>query len=140
MALLGIFILLIIPHQIREAGYGGGIGATFVPYLLGFVIVGASVVSLITSVLSLRVRAVAAAEKKIVTDYKGPLKVVLVVVVISLWIQFMTVVGFIPMTAIAIVLHMLIMGIRKIIYLVLVPVITSLLLYYTFIFLLRVDV
>jgi hypothetical protein len=75
-----------------------------------------------------------------VIDYKGLLKVLLVAVVIFLWIQFMTVIGFIPMTAIAIALHMLIMGIRSIIYLILIPAVTSLLLYYTFIILLRVVV
>jgi len=114
------------------------IGATYFPYLLGFVILGASVISLISS--ALRIKAVAAAAEKIENDYKGLLKVLLVAVVIFLWIQFMTAIGFIPMTAIAIALHMLIMGVRKIIYLVLVPVITSLLLYYTFIVLLKVVV
>ena len=137
MALFAVFILLIIPHQIREHGHMA-IGATYFPYLLGFVILGASVISLISS--ALRIKAVAAAAEKIENDYKGLLKVLLVAVVIFLWIQFMTSVGFIPMTAIAVALHMLIMGVRKIIYLVLVPVITSLLLYYTFIVLLKVVV
>lgn len=137
MALFGIFILIIIPHQIKEAGHMA-IGATFFPYLLGYVILGASVVSLITS--ALKIKAVAAAAEKIAIDYKGLLKVLLVAVVIFLWIRFMTAVGFIPMTAIAIALHMLIMGVRKILYLVLVPVIASLLLYYTFIVVLKVVV
>lgn len=114
------------------------IGATFFPYLLGYVILGASVVSLITS--ALKIKAVAAAAEKVAIDYKGLLKVLLVAVVIFLWIRFMTAVGFIPMTAIAIALHMLIMGVRKILYLVLVPVIASLLLYYTFIVVLKVVV
>ena len=114
------------------------IGAAYLPYLLGFGLVAASIASLVTSVL--RIRAVAAPAEKIVIDYKGLLKVLLVAVVIFLWIQFMTVIGFIPMTAIAIALHMLIMGIRKILYLILIPVVTSLLLYYTFIVLLRVVV
>jgi len=137
MGLFGIFVLLIIPYQIGAHGHMA-IGAPFLPYLLAYIIVGASIASLLTSVL--RIRAAAAPAEKIVIDYKGLLKVLLVAVVIFLWIQFMTVIGFIPMTAIAIALHMLIMGIRSILYLILVPVITSLLLYYTFIVLLRVVV
>jgi len=137
MCLFGIFIILIIPHQIREHGHMA-IGASYVPYLLGIVITAASLFSMIIN--ALRIKAVAAVAEKIVISYTGLLKVFLVAVVIFLWTQFLTAIGFIPVTAIAIALAMLIMDIRSILYLVLVPVITALLLYYAFIILLKVVI
>ncbi|OZT76083.1 tripartite tricarboxylate transporter TctB family protein [Vreelandella boliviensis] len=131
-ALIGLAIFILVPFQIDLSHMRGsnlsGVDARTLPYLLSFSIIFLSLLEII--LINRKKTKESNANKK--PQYLNMLRVCITFLSIVLWILLVPIIGFIISMIILLAFVMMVMGNRKILQLILVPVITSVLLNYIF--------
>lgn len=135
--ILGITILIIIPIEINSPVNSGN-GPRLFPYLLASLIVLLSIIIIITNIIKKNSKDNLNEEHEEVKDKPKYLRVILVIGCSFLWIAIIPILGVIIPTILTIFLSMWILGERKVIPLILVPLIVSFLVYYIFVVILGV--
>lgn len=126
--MFGLFILLAIPHQIKISKYAL-YGAGTYPYLSAMIIIVTSIATIISSFSK-----VGNGRKKGERVNKhGYTRIVLAITGIVFWVIMTPVIGFSVTMFLFILGMLLIMGVRNIIHLILIPLLTTAINYYIFI-------
>lgn len=130
MLLFGVALLLIIPEQISRGGSTSFVNPRFIPYLLGWTIVGLSVISIIATFIT--PKNVLKEEEETEEEETQPnniKRVIAVFITIVLWPIIIPHLGFVITTVLLLISLMYFMGHKSKIQILIVAIVATAVLY-----------